>query len=953
MSDNIINLVVSSTDGSFCDFVQARESDTIGALKENIMELRSFSYDVSLGDIKLMSPSGTDLCNKKTLRDYHLNDQCIITMSIETFMSPNGCTYSDLVANGMEEYDEKESKEVQIYIAFVEHRSGFNLTVDTSMTIEGLKEKIMNKVTPRFKPEQQRLFLNGSNLLDDKTLAYYDIDCGANLFVMLRRDFDLLPPAEGRVLLYVGQDGKVLTITIESNDATIRQVKRAVWEKTGILPAFQRLNFNGEDLDLPDQVLSGYGIKTESFMYLYQRRERDPEPGYSILPASMNPDVVAGGGVVNDANMITIIFMHPTRGLAGSGVQLELRRDAPLRQIFASYSERIGAPAASHLQFLHEMYGELPHDCQLSPEDMGLENGCTFMVMPNMNMNDQRPLSAQSVSSNHDSDTIDLTPFSDSGSTITLTMVNIDNHRISAKIRESTSLQLLFDYFAEEVGIEGDLLMYKSNGKSFSHDIDKTASQCGIEDGDTITAVLRADEEERIESEKRRIESEKIEKTRAVLRRLFTRVRQRRELAKQHRERAHKTIADLIWKSAAAKRRVKLRNSAVQMQKAVRGHNAYTKWRRLRDSAILVQTISRGYLARKVYGDAVQTRMLEFQHFASVWKPTADLVRQRASAPLQSLSGWALVREKVNLKKTEDIDEDGNLVGTNEKLNKALAGALSETNKDEPIDDTESESDLENEIPKDHTNRIRDIEIDWSQFQVTHHVCKFLRNGDAKFREIFVKKMKQLGRGERSHKLQKPLQGCESIIYETYLENKSGWRILWTQEGTGLVIWFVCQHKSVSRYAKLIDDSKNRTARQQLPSSFISQVENGVSQQENKMDVKLDPIGNVPLKVYDIQNVDDIVADNWAPRMHLTREERDVVEAKGTVLLLGRSGTGKTICISNRIEFDRERLGCKADFSQLFGKPTGAICIVYYFMTHSVSLSPCFQYQDQSSCVDM
>jgi hypothetical protein len=92
------------------------------------------------------------------------------------------------------------------------------------------------------------------------------------------------------------------------------------------------------------------------------------------------------------------------------------------------------------------------------------------------------------------------------------------------------------------------------------------------------------------------------------------------------------------------------------------------------------------------------------------------------------------------------------------------------------------------------------------------------------------------------------------------------------------------------------------------------------------MDVKLDPIGNVPLKVYDIENVDDIVTDDWAPRMHLTREERDVVEAKGTVLLLGRSGTGKTVCISNRIEFDRERLGHKADFSQLFVSRSKQLC---------------------------
>ena len=47
------------------------------------------------------------------------------------------------------------------------------------------------------------------------------------------------------------------------------------------------------------------------------------------------------------------------------------------------------------------------------------------------------------------------------------------------------------------------------------------------------------------------------------------------------------------------------------------------------------------------------------------------------------------------------------------------------------------------------------------------------------------------------------------------------------QEGDRLVIWFVCQHKSVSRFAKLIDDSKNRASRQQLPDSFISEMQDG------------------------------------------------------------------------------------------------------------------------------
>jgi len=37
---------------------------------------------------------------------------------------------------------------------------------------------------------------------------------------------------------------------------------------------------------------------------------------------------------------------------------------------------------------------------------------------------------------------------------------------------------------------------------------------------------------------------------------------------------------------------------------------------------------------------------------------------------------------------------------------------------------------------------------------------------------------------------------------------------------------------------------------------------------------------------------DNVAADSsWVPQLHLTEEELEVVEAKGMVLLLGRSGT--------------------------------------------------------------
>ena len=129
------------------------------------------------------------------------------------------------------------------------------------------------------------------------------------------------------------------------------------------------------------------------------------------------------------------------------------------------------------------------------------------------------------------------------------------------------------------------------------------------------------------------------------------------------------------------------------------------------------------------------------------------------------------------------------------------------------------------------------------------------------------------------------------------VEQKSGFRILWTEEGTSsksnnIVIWFVAKHKEVFRLMKLIDDSKSRSARQQIPESLVSELQ---ERDKPKQEVLLDVFGNVPLKVYDLtyDNLDDISLGEWAPTLHLNEEERDVVEAPGTNLVLGRSGTGK------------------------------------------------------------
>jgi hypothetical protein len=129
-----------------------------------------------------------------------------------------------------------------------------------------------------------------------------------------------------------------------------------------------------------------------------------------------------------------------------------------------------------------------------------------------------------------------------------------------------------------------------------------------------------------------------------------------------------------------------------------------------------------------------------------------------------------------------------------------------------------------------------------------------------------------------------------------------------------ILIWYVMPHKDVSRAIGLIDNSLRRSSLQRtfVEESNTLPVNGSVCPHHSC--IVLDPSGNVLLKIYDICGKDiDSTAwddDSWTPRLHLTAEERIVIENKETTLLLGCSGTGKTVCICNRMDFDPTLLSC-------------------------------------------
>jgi len=308
---------------------------------------------------------------------------------------------------------------------------------------------------------------------------------------------------------------------------------------------------------------------------------------------------------------------------------------------------------------------------------------------------------------------------------------------------------------------------------------------------------------------------------------------------------------------------------------------------------------------------------------------------------------WSAVRVKQTYIRHEELVDHDDMAQTDLKLHESMQFAMDSI--EDPDLNVEAHEDYEKidndfeveevDIFEEREKRILQAKANKSDTKfvietevvkciyLSDDVVRWLKTSDAKYRDFFIRRMKQLSSGERSRILAKRLKGSVNVtIYEIYLEQKSGFRILWTEKDNFILIWYVSNHKKVSHYMKLIDASNNRSDRNQTSISkiqgldwneSISAVSNDQLQNHH---VFLDPCGNVPLKVYGVETdkIDDIIKPDWTPGLYLTDEEREVVETKGTVLLLGRSGTGKTVCICNRMEHDKQINFKNQSFKQLF-----------------------------------
>lgn len=364
-----------------------------------------------------------------------------------------------------------------------------------------------------------------------------------------------------------------------------------------------------------------------------------------------------------------------------------------------------------------------------------------------------------------------------------------------------------------------------------------------------------------------------------------------------------------------------------------------------------LQALSRRFLVYREYKDAISLIRSRVQYMMT-WSKVVELAGQTIDTDANTESTWTLLRERhcdveqwLRAELFQKLDEamlecsvKGSVPIHGEGASSTACGdgreLESRDRKDSVLDDRDENEELneDNYVPFHEIERSLPNPVKaTNRVFLTNAVLKWCRASDPTYVGFFVRRIQQLASGQRSRILAKRLTGCfKATIFETYLEQKSGHRIIWTVEALGeVLVWNVVKHKEVFRFARLIGSSLGRTNRQLSDALSTLGIRSMVETASSHADaIVLDPQGNTPLKLFTVEreHAQKLADPSWTPPLRLTPEERAIVESTGTTLVLGRSGTGKTICLCNKIDFDCHLSGGDHAFTQLFVSRSDRLC---------------------------
>ena len=253
---------------------------------------------------------------------------------------------------------------------------------------------------------------------------------------------------------------------------------------------------------------------------------------------------------------------------------------------------------------------------------------------------------------------------------------------------------------------------------------------------------------------------------------------------------------------------------------------------------------------------------------------------------------------------------------------------------------------------------------------LTPDAMAWVKKQDDDMRVLFVERLRGLMYGDRTNVRCQLRKGAKTKFNMVAKLNKRD-RIICAIRNKSLMVWYVCPPRMVKKrledvglsYERVLENSRavgpdpnedassrptsptfnnsgsrptsptfNSSSRPTSPLPDVGIEESNADVDTDVEDFEpemlVDPSSNVPLKIHEVEDCDlDNFKNNknFVPTVKLTKEEEAIVKKGGTVLLLGRSGTGKTLCVANRMLYDSKMYGSENN-EQLFVARTHRLC---------------------------
>lgn len=225
--------------------IEVSSGDTVGALKEKVSAKEGIPADQQ----KLVL-RGVELHDEQLLASCNISQESNLQLTLR------------VPAEGGEGGEEVSSLCIRTL-------TGKTLTIKipSRSTVGELKQRV--HAMEGLPPAQQKLILDGVELPDEARLDSYPLNMHTTLQLVVRPH----PLHEDRDLFVKTPLGRTVTLTVSSGQR-VGEVKAVLGGKEGILPARQRLLFQGQELE-DDKCLWEYGIERESNLIMVLRESDD------------------------------------------------------------------------------------------------------------------------------------------------------------------------------------------------------------------------------------------------------------------------------------------------------------------------------------------------------------------------------------------------------------------------------------------------------------------------------------------------------------------------------------------------------------------------------------------------------------------------------------------------------------------------------------------------------